>query len=79
MHAPLLYSTGEPIRLGDTMTWGSEATGLVVVMIENGTAMPGYTAADWSYLEHGFMLFVEGAGLIHYDECEAGAELIRRA
>jgi hypothetical protein len=66
------------VALGDTVTWGDHATGQVVVMIADGIAMPGHVAEQWAFLERGYMLWVEGAGYIHYEECEKGAELLSR-
>lgn len=40
---------------------------MVVVMIAEQTALPGYVAADWAYLLHGCMIEVAAFGLFHYD------------
>lgn len=50
-------------------------------MIADGTALKGYTASEWDFLDGGFMLLVEGAGLIHYDSAheDTNMVLIRRA
>ena len=78
MTRPLRYDSAELVRLGDVMSWGDEATGQVLVMIEDGIAMRGHDAAEWDFLERGFMLSVDGVGLIHYTEIPSGAELVRR-
>lgn len=40
---------------------------MVVVMIAEQTALPGYIAAEWAYLLHGCMIEVAAFGLFHYD------------
>lgn len=42
----LRYRDGQEVRLGDTIRWGDEASGVVVVMIAEQEAMPGYEAAE---------------------------------
>ena len=63
----LHYQEGQEVRLADSVRWGSDARGVVVVMIVEQTALPGYVAADWAYLQHGCMIEVSAAGLFHYD------------
>ncbi|WP_148650167.1 hypothetical protein [Lysobacter capsici] len=63
----LRYQQGQEVRLGDSVRWGSDARGMVVVMIAVQTALPGYVAAEWAYLLHGCMIEVAAFGLFHYD------------
>lgn len=64
---PLHYHGGQEVRLGDRVQWGAEGRGQVVVMVAEQTALPDYIAAQWAYLHQGCMMWVEGAGLFHYD------------
>ena len=36
-------------------------------MIAEQTALPGYIAAEWAYLQRGCMIEVSASGLFHYD------------
>lgn len=63
----LHYQDGQDIRLGDSVRWGNDARGVVVVMIAEQTALPGYVAAEWAYLQRGCMIEVSASGLFHYD------------
>jgi hypothetical protein len=63
----LHYQDGQDIRLGDIVRWGNDARGVVVVMIAEQTALPGYIAAEWAYLQRGCMIEVSASGLFHYD------------
>lgn len=62
----LHYQDGQDIRLGDIVRWGNDARGVVVVMIAEQTALPGYIAAEWAYLQRGCMIEVSASGLFHY-------------
>ncbi|ALN89590.1 hypothetical protein [Lysobacter gummosus] len=63
----LHYQDGQDIRLGDSVRWGNDARGVVVVMIAEQTALPGYVAAEWAYLQRGCMIELSASGLFHYD------------
>lgn len=63
----LHYQEGQDVRLGDSVRWGNDARGLVVVMIAEQTALPGYVAAEWAYLQRGCMIEGSASGLFHYD------------
>jgi hypothetical protein len=67
----LHYQDGQDIRLGDSVRLGNDARGVVVVMvmvmIAEQTALPGYVAAEWAYLQRGCMIEVSASGLFHYD------------
>ncbi|MGO1072490.1 hypothetical protein [Lysobacter sp. CA199] len=63
----LHYNDGQDVRLGNSIRWGSDATGVVIVMIAEQTALPGHAAAEWAYLQHGCMIEVSTAGLFYYD------------
>ncbi|UJB18495.1 MULTISPECIES: hypothetical protein [Lysobacter] len=63
----LHYQEGQDVRLGDSVRWGNDARGVVVVMIAEQTALPGYVAAEWAYLQRGCMIEVSASGLFHYD------------
>ncbi|MFD1295841.1 hypothetical protein ACFQ4Q_04230 [Lysobacter gummosus] len=63
----LHYQEGQDVRLGDSVRWGSDARGVVVIMIAEQTALPGYIAAEWAYLQRGCMIELSASGLFHYD------------
>ncbi|MGO4263324.1 hypothetical protein [Lysobacter sp. TAB13] len=63
----LHYQEGQDVRLGDSIRWGSDARGVVVVMIAEQTALPGCVAAEWAYLHRGCMIEVSASGLFQYD------------
>jgi hypothetical protein len=63
----LRYHDGQDVRLGDSIRVVSDASGVVVVMIDEQTALPGHAAAEWAYLQHGCMIEVSTAGLVYYD------------
>lgn len=78
----LRYHDGQAVRLGDQIRWGDSGTGAVVVMIAEQTALTGYIATEWAYLQEGCMIEVPAAGLFHYNaeglQHDANLELIMR-
>ena len=79
--SPLQYTSGEPILAGDIDTCAPDSgwPSRVVVQIETGDAVEGYTPENWSYLKVGFMVETEAVGIIHYEMADEDFELVRRA
>ncbi|MBT2746070.1 MULTISPECIES: hypothetical protein [unclassified Lysobacter] len=63
----LRYQEGQDVRLGDSVHWGCDARGVVVAMLAEQAALPGYVAADWAYLQRGCIIEASASGLVHYD------------
>lgn len=72
------YSSGQEIRLGDKVKLGNDSGGVVVAVLERQEFEPGYSAADWAYLQRGVLVAFPLHGLIHYEEPESGLELVAR-
>lgn len=62
----LRYHDGQDVRLGDHIRWGDDASGVVVVMIAEQEAMPGYEAAEWAYLQDGCLILSSTTDLVRY-------------
>jgi hypothetical protein len=71
------YSSGDPILLGDRICWANKL-GIVVFVIETRSYSTAFPESDWSYLGRGFMLDVEGVGLVHEHEANGDLKLVAR-
>jgi len=72
------YEDGNDIRIGDRIRWAGSA-GTVVFVIDTRSYSPEFPEQEWSYLGSGFMVDVEGVGLIHEDEADEDLKLVARA
>jgi hypothetical protein len=75
----LRYSSGEEIRLGDSVLASGTAPGTVVCVIERGEFTPDFPAAQWAYLERGFMVLEADGTLIHYEHPISDLRFLSRA
>ncbi|WP_157667695.1 hypothetical protein [Comamonas serinivorans] len=71
------YLSGEKIQVGDVVSLGGEAVGVVVFDYENGEFLPGFE--DWSGLGGGVLVESRQLGVIHYPEPDIDLNLISRA
>lgn len=72
------YPNGEEVKLWDRVKLGDDAHGVVVCSIDSGEYSDKHPRAQWAYLKKGVMIDFPLYGLIHYEEPEAGLELIAR-
>lgn len=77
MTAPL-YQSGNDVRIGDRVTLAGQP-GVVVFVIDTGSYSPDFPEKEWAYLKSGFMLDVQGMGLVHETEADEDLELVARA
>lgn len=75
---PPRYNDGNRIQTGDRVTWAGRPA-IVVFVIETRSYSPAFPEADWSYLGSGFMLDVEGVGLVHEQESDEDLVLVAPA
>jgi hypothetical protein len=73
------YPSGEDVRLGDRVKFGSWSHGTVVCSIDDDQYSPEYPKSSWAYLGRGVMVLTDAAGLIHYEEPDGDMELVSRA
>jgi hypothetical protein len=73
------YPDGQEVRLGDTVTLGSDQQGIVVCSIDTGEYSDAYPRDQWSYLSTGVLIDFPSYGLIHYKEPEATLRLVAHA
>jgi hypothetical protein len=76
MDAPR-YSTGEPIAVGDQIKLAGRR-GVVVFVLETASFLPGYDPNDWLFLGKGFMMEVDGYGLVHHESADEDLVLVAR-
>ena len=72
------YASGEPIKLGDRVSLGSDSGGVVVCVIDAGEYTEAYPKAQWSCLEKGVLINFPTHGLIHYELMVESVKLIAR-
>ncbi|MCL4065815.1 hypothetical protein M3484_04455 [Pseudomonas sp. GX19020] len=59
------YSDGREVRPGDRVLWGGRE-GKVVLSVETGEAVEGFSLQDWAGLiEEGVLISISGLGLVH--------------
>jgi hypothetical protein len=54
-------------------------SGVVVFILATRSFAPGFSEDEWSYLGHGFMIDVEGMGLVHLNDADEDLTLVGRA
>jgi hypothetical protein len=75
----MLYADGQKVQVGDRVeAWPGGPKGIVLFIVDTGEYAPGYSAKEWDYLEHGFMVEEEGAGLVFYTKTDEDYRLIAR-
>ncbi len=74
----MIYPDGTEMRLGDRVEHDGHA-GEIVGLIAEGAYAPGYSAADWGYLERGLLIMFDGSGLVHDPEPDDTIRLVARA
>lgn len=72
------YASGEEICAGDKVRCG-DWTGVVVVVLTDGSATTGFDSAEWSYLGRGFLVEYVHAGLVFSNTAEPDLTLVARA
>ncbi len=73
------YSNGQEARLGDKVKLGDGSEGVVVCSIDTDEYTSEYPKDQWEYLKRGVMVNFPKYGVIHYEQAEAGLELVERA
>jgi hypothetical protein len=76
MEAPC-YRDGSEVRIGDRILWGRQP-GVVVFVVETKSYSVHFPEREWSYLGSGFMLNVEGVGLVHETKADEDLKLVAR-
>ena len=71
------YQSGEEIQVGDRIDYAGQP-GTVVFVLGTRSFAPGFPEKDWSYLGRGFMVDVQGMGLIHFEEADEDLTLSAR-
>jgi hypothetical protein len=71
------YLSGDEIRAGDHVEY-ADSPGQVVFVLGTRSFAPGFAEEDWSYLKRGFMLDVQGMGLLFQEEADEDLTLIKR-
>jgi len=74
---PPRYKDGNEIRTGDRVTWAGHPASVVAV-IDTQSYSPMFPETEWSHLGAGFMLDVEGVGLVYEEEAHEDLQLIGR-
>lgn len=72
------YPDGQEARLGDVVTLGGDARGVVVCSIDTDEFTADHPASEWRYLGTGVMIHFDRYGLIHYREPEDDLVLVSR-
>lgn len=73
------YFDGQDVRLGDRVRLRDDDGGLVVCLIDTGEFTPEFPAAQWAYLQTGFVAQFPKFGVIHYEEAEEDLVLVARS
>ena len=73
----MIYPTGEPIQIGDTVTLGGDQSAVVVGIIDEGQYADGYKAEDWTPLHHGVIVSTD-FGDLRLDELDEDIALVAR-
>ena len=71
------YCSGEDIHTGDQIDYAGQP-GEVVFVLETASFSPEFPQRDWSYLARGFMLRVNGYGLVHLEQADEDLRLVGR-
>lgn len=71
------YYSGSDIHAGDIVRYAG-VPAVIVFVNDLGEFLPGFTAADWSYLGSGFMVQYEDGALVYLDEADEDLELVQR-
>jgi hypothetical protein len=71
------YQDGGEVRIGDRIEYAGQP-GVIVCVIETKSYSPAFPE-EWSFLNQGFMMDVQGMGLIHMDEVDEDLQLVARA
>lgn len=72
------YHTGALVEIGDYIQFGSDMDGVVVVIIEDSKYSEAYPKLEWHYLECGFLVLSNQAGLIHFPQLSENIKLISK-
>jgi hypothetical protein len=73
------YHDGKDVKLGDAVSLGGQERAIVVCIIDEGAALPGYNIDDWKYLEKGVLFNSESAGNTYFTVPDEDTKLISRS
>ena len=72
------YQCGNEIRTGDRVTLAGHPGVVVAVIDTRSYSPPDFPEQDWAYLKTGFVLKVEGFGLVYEKQADEDLELVAR-
>ncbi len=72
------YTSGQIVRVGDTVDLGQGQIGHVVGIIQDRQFCAGYDCADWEHLERGIVI-TTNFGDLRMEEPDEDLELISRS
>ncbi|WP_155845429.1 hypothetical protein [Chitinilyticum aquatile] len=75
----MISDSGVIIRVGDSVRFSGGMTGVVVVCLDDKTALSDYCLDDWLYLEDGLLIDSLQGGLVHVSTNSGDIEIINPA
>lgn len=73
------YTSGEDLRVGDTVSLGGGVEGSVVALVGDGVFSNDFPGSEWGYLRVGFLVLSPQIGLVHFPKMIPDVRLIARA
>lgn len=73
------YNDGREVKIGDVVDLWPGHRAVVVCIIDDGLAAPGYNIEDWAYLKRGVVFKSAISGDIRFDEPGEDAVFVERS